>query len=289
MRKGSDLALLLALGAIWGASYLFFAVGVRTIPPLTFVAGRLLIGAGLLLLFGGLRALRIQGEADPPWRAFLTMGIFNAALPHTLIAWGEQTVPSGIAGILIATMPLWAAGFSVWILREERPSPRQLAGLLLGFVGILVLMAPDLRHPTRSVLLGEGAVLAAALSYAGATVYARRALRHVPPLQAAVGQLASGGVLALPLSLLLDRPWALSPAPASVGALLALAVLGTALAYVLYYALLQRAGVVAVSLVTYLNPGFAVLYGALLLGEPITLWTLGGFGLIMLAITLARR
>jgi len=149
--RGIEIEVRCERGAIWGASYLFFVVGVRTIPPLTFVAGRLLIGAGLLLLFGGLRALRIQGEADPPWRAFLTMGIFNAALPHTLIAWGEQTVPSGIAGILIATMPLWAAGFSVWILREERPSPRQLAGLLLGFVGILVLRRRSCRRDPRPV------------------------------------------------------------------------------------------------------------------------------------------
>lgn len=284
---GSDLVLLFALGAIWGASYLFFALGVMTIPPLTFVAGRLLIGAALLLVFH--RGRRSGPVGDPPVGSFVAMGLFNAALPHTLIAWSERTIPSGIAGVLIATMPLWAAGMTTWMLREERPSRRQLLGLGVGFLGIMVLLFPDLRRAAHHHLLGEVAVIVAAISYAGATVYARRALRPVPPLEAAIGQLLSGGLLVLPFSLALDRPWALSPAPVSVAALLALAVLGTALAYVMYYRLLQRAGVTAVSLVTYLNPVFAVLWGALALGEPVTGWVLGGLLLILAGVFLASR
>ncbi|HXF69392.1 MAG TPA: EamA family transporter, partial [Thermoflexus sp.] len=154
--KGWDLFALLALGAIWGASYLFFALGVRTIPPLTFVAGRLLIGAALLLLFRRVSSHKPTG--DPPRGAFWVMGFFNAALPHTLVAWSEQTIASGIAGVLIATMPLWAAGMTAWMLREERPSRRQLAGLLLGFLGILVLLFPDLRRAAHHYIVGEGAV-----------------------------------------------------------------------------------------------------------------------------------
>ncbi len=284
---GSDLLLLFALGAIWGGSYLFFAVGVRTIPPLTFVAGRLLIGAALLMLFHSRR--RREPIGDPPPGVFLVMGFFNGALPHTLIAWSEQTIASGLAGVLIATMPLWAAGMTSWMLREERPSRRQLAGLLIGFLGIIVLLFPDLRRASRSHLLGEAAVLMAAISYAGATVFARRALRGIPPLEAAIGQLLSGGLMVLPMSLILDRPWALSPAPASIAALLALAVLGTAIAYVMYYRLLQRVGVVGISLVTYLNPIFAVIWGALWLGEPLSEWIIGGMALILTGVFLAGR
>lgn len=284
---GGDLLLLFALGAIWGGSYLFFAVGVRTIPPLTFVAGRLLIGAALLALFRSRRQREPTG--DPPPGAFLVMGFFNAALPHTLIAWSEQTIASGLAGVLIATMPLWAAGMTSWMLREERPSRRQLAGLLLGFLGIIVLLFPELLRASRPHLLGEAAVLMAAISYAGATVFARRALRGVPPMEAAIGQLWSGGLMVLPLSLILDRPWDLSPAPASIAALLALAVLGTAIAYVMYYRLLQRVGVVGISLVTYLNPIFAVIWGALWLGEPLSGWILGGMALILTGVFLAGR
>ncbi len=285
--KGSDLFLLFALGAIWGGSYLFFAVGVRTIPPLTFVAGRLLIGAALLMLFRSRR--RRESLGDPPPGAFLAMGFFNAALPHTLIAWSEQTLASGLAGVLIATMPLWTAGMTSLMLREEQPSRRQLAGLLVGFLGIIVLLFPDLRRAARSYLLGEVAVLIAAMSYAGATVFARRALRGVPPIEAAIGQLLSGGVMVLPLSLILDRPWTLSPSPASIAAMLALAVLGTAIAYVMYYRLLQRVGVVGISLVTYLNPIFAVIWGTLWLGEPLSGWVLGGMALILTGVFLAGR
>lgn len=284
---GSDLLLLFALGAIWGGSYLFFAVGVRTIPPLTFVAGRLLIGAALLMLFHSRR--RREPIGDPPPGVFLVMGFFNGALPHTLIAWSEQTIASGLAGVLIATMPLWAAGMTSWMLQEERPSRRQLAGLLIGFLGIIVLLFPDLHRASRSHLLGEAAVLMAAISYAGATVFARRALRGIPPLEAAIGQLLSGGLMVLPMSLILDRPWALSPAPASIAALLALAVLGTAIAYVMYYRLLQRVGVVGISLVTYLNPIFAVIWGALWLGEPLSGWIIGGMALILTGVFLAGR
>ncbi|HXF70199.1 MAG TPA: DMT family transporter, partial [Thermoflexus sp.] len=122
-----------------------------------------------------------------------------------------------------------------------------------------------------------------------ATVYARRALRGIPPVQAAIGQLLYGGLMVFPLSLILDRPWALSPAPISIAALLALAVLGTAIAYVMYYRLLQRVGVVGISLVTYLNPIFAVLWGALWLGEPLSGWVLGGLILILLGVFLAGR
>ncbi|WP_376792405.1 DMT family transporter [Thermoflexus sp.] len=285
--KGWDLFALLALGAIWGASYLFFALGVRTIPPLTFVAGRLLIGAALLLLFRRVSSHKPAG--DPPRGAFWVMGFFNAALPHTLVAWSEQTIASGIAGVLIATMPLWAAGMTAWMLREERPSRRQLAGLLLGFLGILVLLFPDLRRAAHHYIVGEGAVVLAAISYAAATVYARRALRGIPPVQAAIGQLLYGGLMVFPLSLILDHPWTLSPAPISIAALLALAVLGTAIAYVMYYRLLQRVGVVGISLVTYLNPIFAVLWGALWLGEPLSGWVLGGLVLILMGVFLAGR
>ncbi|WP_322797854.1 DMT family transporter, partial [Thermoflexus sp.] len=285
--KGIDLFLLVALGAIWGGSYLFFALGVKTIPPLTFVAGRLLIGTAMLW---GFRNRPQRGPAgDPPLGAFLVMGLFNAALPHTLIAWSEQTIPSGLAGVLIATMPLWTAGMTRWMLREEQPSRRQLGGLLVGFLGIVVLLFPDLRRAAHAHLLGEAAVLIAAISYAGATVYARKALRGVPPIEAAIGQLLSGGLMVLPLSLILDRPWTLSPAPVSIAALLALAVLGTAIAYVMYFQLLQRVGVVGISLVTYLNPIFAVIWGALWLGEPLSGWVLGGMALILAGVFLAGR
>jgi len=285
--RGGDLFILMALGAIWGASYLFFALGVRTIPPLSLVAGRLWIGAALLLPFRPRR--RAGPGGDPPLRAFWVTGLFNAALPHTLIAWSERTIASGLAGVLVATMPLWAAGMTRWMLREERPTRRQLAGLGLGFLGILVLLFPDLRRAAHAHLLGEAAVMIAAISYAGATVYARRALRGVPPIEAAIGQLLAGGLIVLPLSLIQDRPWTLSPAPDSLAALLALAVLGTAVAYVLYYRLLERIGVVGVSLVTYLNPIFAVIWGALVLGEPLSGWVLGGMALILAGVFLAGR
>ncbi len=285
--RGWDLLGLFALGAIWGGSYLFFALGVKTIPPLTFVAGRLLIGAAVLLLARGRPPRGSSG--DPPGGAFWVMGFFNAALPHTLIAWSEQTIASGIAGVLVATMPLWAAGMTAWMLREERPSRRQLAGLLVGFLGILVLLFPDLRRAAHAHVIGEVAVVIAAISYAAATVYARRALRGVPPVEAAIGQLLSGGLMVLPLSLIVDRPWTLAPAPVSIAALLALAVLGTAIAYVIYYRLLQRVGVVGISLVTYLNPIFAVLWGFLWLGEPLSGEVVGGLLLILIGVFLAGR
>jgi len=231
-----------------------------------------------------------------PWAAYLVMGILNNALPFSLIFWAQTRIPSGLASILNATTPLFTLVVAHWLTRDEKIDAAKVAALLAGLGGVIVLIGPDLLLEASS-LWGQLACLAAALSYAFAGVYGRRfkALKAVP-MDVAAGQVTAGTVLILPIMLLADRPWTLAnlPSPSVWLALAGLALLSTALAYVLYFRILAAAGATNLLLVTFLIPLTAVLLGALVLGERLAPrhfagMALIGFGLAIMDGRLLRR
>ncbi len=280
--------ILILLGAIWGASYMFIKVGGAEIPPFTFVEGRALIAALALFL-----ALRLRGETLPrtrsEWTPLIAMGIFNGVIPYTLITWGETHITSSLASILTAAMPLFTVLLAHFWTRDEQLTWAKVAGVIVGFVGVVVLFVPELRRGMQIEFWGEGAVVVAAVSYAVATLVARKFLGGVSHIVASAGQLGSAAVWMLPLSLAFDHPFSLRPSLPAVASLLTLALLGTALAYVLYYWLIEHTGATRTALVTYLIPITGVMWGALALGESIGWEALAGLLLIIAGIGLVNR
>jgi drug/metabolite transporter (DMT)-like permease len=279
--------LLVCLGLIWGSSYMFIRIAVQEVPAITLVAARLILASTILWI-----ALRISGRPIPRdrklWGAYAVMGFLSGALPYVLIAWGEQHIHSSLAALLQATMPIFTVILALFLADDERLTRTALLGVVLGFVGVAVLMLPDLRQGLRANLLGQLTVVISSASYAGATVFARNRLRGQPPLTSTMGQLTTGALFTLPLSLIIDRPFALSPSLPAIASWLALTVLGTVVAYVIYYALIERNSATFVSTVTYIIPIVGLILGALVLDEPVTANLLVSSALIIVGVVLVR-
>src|SRR5574341_417229 len=279
---------LILLGAIWGASYLFIKVGGAEIPPFTFVEARPLIAALALYI-----VMRVRGERLPrarrEWLLLAAMGIFNGVIPYTLITWGEIHIASGLAAILTAAMPLFTVMLAHFWTHDERLSVAKVLGVILGFVGVIVLFLPQWRQGMQMEFWGEFAVVVAAASYAVAVLIARKYLLSMSHVVASTGQLASTAFFMLPLSLAFDSLSVLRPSLAAIGSLVTLALLGTAFAYILYYWLIEHTGATRTSLVTFLIPITGVMWGALLLGERIGWEAIVGLVLIIAGVGLVSR
>ncbi len=277
-----NFVILLLLSLIWGASFLFIKVAVATIPPFSIAFGRTALAAVLLYLVLRSRGLKMPGWG-PVWGTFLLMGLFNGAVPYTLITWAEIHIDSGLAAIVNALMPLFTVLLAHLFTGDERLNWMKVVGIFLGFLGVVALIGPAALKGLGKDVLAQLAVMAAALCYAVAIIYGRR-LRGITPLVSATGQLFCAAFLTLPMILVFDAPWALSPSFISVAALTCLSLLGTALAYLLYYYLLQRIGSTNLSLVTYLLPITGVFWGALLLGERLHWSAFLALGMILAGI-----
>jgi drug/metabolite transporter (DMT)-like permease len=276
--------LLLTLSVLWGATFFFWKVLVEHLPPFTVVFGRVAIAALVLLL-----VLAIRGDTLPmtraAWARFLMMAVLNNAIPFTLIAYGETAIASGLAAILNATTPVFTVLVAHALTDDEKLTPLRMLGVGLGFVGVVVLVWPDmLRGGMTGNLLGELACLLAAVAYAFAGVYGRR-FSGMPAITAATGQLAAASLLMLPLVLIVDRPWQLPAPPMTTWAALAgTAVFSTAVGYPVYFRLLAVAGATNLLLVTFLLPISALLLGAMFLREAITPVALIGMAVIGLGL-----
>ncbi|MDP6067398.1 MAG: DMT family transporter [Alphaproteobacteria bacterium] len=270
--------LLLALTLLWGGSFFFTGVAVTELPPFSLVLAR--VGLAALILQG---ALVVLGRRPPwrHWRAFLVMGLLNNALPFSLIVWGQTTIASGLAAILNATTPLFTVLLAHAVTADEKLSGPRLLGCALGLAGVALMLGPDVGELGGN-LWPQLAVLAAALSYACAGVWGRRfAALGLAPVETATGQVTASTLLLLPLVLLADRPWTLAPPGAETWAAIAgLALLSTALGYVVYFRLLASAGATNLLLVTLLMPPLAVWLGFVFLGESLGIVHLAGLALI---------
>jgi drug/metabolite transporter (DMT)-like permease len=265
---------LLVLGAVWGSSYLFIKVGVRDLSPAALIEIRLLCAIPLLVAFAvqryGWRAL-----ADG-WRVGLVLGVLNAAIPFTLIAWGEKHVDSGVAAVANSSVPIFVAILAVWFVPSERSTGWRLVGVLLGLVGVGILAGV---HPQGGWhgTIGIAAIVVASVSYAAANLYAGRRMTFGGPVLAAVS-MTGAFVLLLPLALA-TLP-AHAPGWKSVGSGAVLGLLGTALAQILSYRMIRVYGSARSALVAYMLPAFALFYGAVFLGEGLSYQKLAGLVLV---------
>ncbi len=272
----------LALAALWGASFMFIKVGVRELAPATLICFRLALGTLTLLpvalMTVGGRELRRQLRAAA--LPLILVGLFNSALPITVLAWAEKRVDSGLAAVIQASAPLFTALLALRFSRGELVSGSRLVGLLVGFGGVALLVGVQ---PSGDVL-SAAAITFTAFCYAVAALYSARALVDVPPLVTAVGALGSATLMLVPFAI--AQPPDGIPGWKVTGSLLALGILGTGVAYVLYYALLAGTGASRSILITYLVPALALGYGAILLGEPVTVAAVVGLALVLGGVAL---
>jgi len=274
------------LGLIWGSSFLFIKLGVEEMPP-AFVAGGRLASGSLLLLV----ALRLQGLGLPQrslWRKLIVVALLNNVVPWVLIPWGEQHISSALASILNATQPLFTLLIAHVATSDDRLTWNKVAGIGLGFLGVIVVIGADLRDLSSASAQGDLAVLVSCLSYAAAGVYIRQNLRGQNHTVLATGQLGLAFLMTIPLMLLSLGGLPAIPSAKAILAVSALGVLGSGLAYILYYWLIERVSASQVSVVTYLLPITAVFWGAALLNETLGPNIFAGMILILCGIFLVN-
>ena len=277
-------AMLVTLSVLWGGSFFFAEIALESLPPLTIVTLR--VGLASITLWLVVLALKLPIPNSPPiWIAFLTMGLLNNVLPFSLIVWGQSQISSGLAAILNATAPLFGVIVAGILLRDESATPLKITGVVIGFAGVIVMM--DLSSIATSSLLAQLAILAAALSYACASVYGRRfKATGLNPILVAAGQVTGSTLLLLPIALWVDGNDPYANVPAQVwAAIISLAMFSTAAAYILYFKLLASAGATNILLVTLLVPVSAILLGWLFLEE--SLQTPHIIGMAMIALGLS--
>lgn len=275
-----DYLLLMLLGLTWGGSFLLIKLAVATIPPLTVVAGRIVIGAAVLGLLAWWRGAKLPRDRAS-WSKLFVMGTLGTMLPFALITWGETRIDSGLAAILMSFVPIGAIVLAHVFQHDERLTGGKIVGVMLGAAGIVVLVGPSALAGLGDELVAQLVVLAAALCYSGNTIVARR-LGSLSPDIVSIGMLLAAGAIAVPAAVVIDRPWQLEPSSLSLVALLLLGVLSTALGYVLLFAVVARAGAGFAAFNNFLVPPVGVAWGVALLGEQP-----GPNALIALALILA--
>jgi drug/metabolite transporter (DMT)-like permease len=269
------------LGALWGGSFLFIRVAVPALGPFLLVELRVGLAAAALFLYamatGSMPKIRSQ------WRSFVVLGFLNAAVPFSLISTAEIYLTASLAAILNATTVMFTAIVAaVWM--GDALTARKAIGIVLGIVGVSVLVGWDPLPLNGSVLLAVAAMLLASLSYALGATYAKRSFSGIPPLGMAIGQLGGAVALLLPFAVV-SLP---EEAPSTVVTLsmLGLAFLSTAVAYLIYFRLIENVGPTSTLTVTLLVPVFGLLFGVLLLDEPFGFGTLAGLGIILTSVVL---
>jgi drug/metabolite transporter (DMT)-like permease len=283
--RAADWLMLTVLAAIWGASYLFIRIAAPAVGPLPLMAVRVLLAGAVLAALAA--ALGRRPSRLDRWRDYLLLGLVNAAVPFTLIAAAELYVTASLAGIVTTTAPLFSALVAAaWL--KDRLTARTVLGLLLGTVGVAVLVGWSPLPLGPELVLSVAALLAAAFCYGLGAVYTRAAFRGVPLLGLATAQqLAAGAELLLPALATTRAPWP-QPLPV-VLSILALALLSTALAYLIYFRLIERVGPTRALMVSILVPFFGVLWGVLFLGEPVTPGTFAGLAIVLAGVALVAR
>ena len=279
--------MLLTLSLVWGGSFFFNEIAVRQLPVFTVGVCRVALAAVILRA-----VLRLTGQRLPRsgkvWAAFFGMGMLNNVIPFSLIVAGQQSVASGVASILNAATPLFGVIFAHLLTQDEKLTPLKLAGVIVGFLGVAVMIGPDAISGLGGNLAAQMMILAGAASYAFAGIFGRRfKAMGVLPMATATGQVIASSIILLPLVLVIDRPWTL-PAPGwdAIAALIGVAAISTAFAYFLYFRLLASAGATNLLLVTFLIPISAILLGTAFLSEALLPRQIAGMALIGLGLSL---
>ena len=282
---GFEWMLLVLLSVVWGGSFFFNGIALREFPTLSIVTARVGLAALALLFLMKMLGQGIQLNRQI-LKAFFGMSFLNNVVPFSLIVWGQQHIASGVASILNATTPLFTMLVAHWFTTDEKINPRRLLGVLTGMGGVGLMMGLDSMESSGFHLLGQSAILLAAFSYGLAGVYGKRfAQLGISPLATATGQLCASSMILIPLTLWIDQPWTMTiPSIKGMGSLLGIALLSTALAYVIYFRLLKTAGATNLLLVTLLIPVSAIILGVFLLDESLEPQHLSGMAVISLGL-----
>lgn len=277
--------MLIVLSLLWGGSFYFNEIALRELPVLSVVAARVLIAAVVLWAVALVSGHEVPSGAMA-WRWFLVMGVLNNVIPFSLIVYGQTTITAGLASILNATTPLFIVLVVAVFLRTEKVGGLKVAGLVVGFVGVGIMLGPEAMESDNLAVIGQLAILLAALSYAIAGIYGRRFhTAKIAPVVAAAGQVTMSAFVLIPAAMIFDGPGHLAAASGNAWlAVAGLAVLATAVAYVLYFSILSSAGSVNLMLVTFLMPVTALLLGTYLLDEPVRPLEITGMAIIAIAL-----
>ncbi len=278
----ADWLLIVILSILWGGSFFFVEVAVEKMTPLTLVLCRVGFAAGILYLF-----VMVTGRKMPShlgiWGAFLVMGLLNNLIPFSLIAWGQKYIDSSLASILNATTPIFSVILAHFLTKEERLTANRLAGVVFGWMGVTLLIGVESLKGFDLKVAGLIVVLGAALLYAFAAIFGRR-FKDMDPLVVSCGMLCGSTLMMLPVALVFDHPWTLSPDMATWASVLALAAVSTSLAYIIYFKVLSTAGATNILLVTFLIPVSAIFLGMTFLGEKPGWNSFSGMVLIFLGL-----
>ena len=276
----------ITLGLIWSSSFLWIKIAVQEIGPMTLVAFRVLFG--LLAAGAAVFIQRVPWPADrKTWTAFIIIGITSVAIPFFLISWGEQKIDSAVAAILNATVPLFTIVIAHLFLHDDRMTVQKVLGLLVGFIGVIVLLSEDIGASSGSII-AQGAVILASLFYAASAVYARRTTVHAPGLVRGAAPLVSATALMWIAAPVIEHPFKIPELPITWIALLWLGILGSGLALIMNYYLIHEIGPTRATMVTYVFPLGGVILGLIFLNEHLS-WQLGiGAALIISSIVVVN-
>ncbi|HWM47377.1 MAG TPA: EamA family transporter [Xanthobacteraceae bacterium] len=279
--------LLLLLATVWGASYTFIKLGVASIPPVTLIASRTVIAGAVLLAIMAAKGVAMPRDGQT-WRRFLIQAAINSAIPFTLIAWAEKTVDASLATILNSTSPIFTFLLTLTMTRHEPATLAKLFGVAMGLLGICLVIGVDALGGLGHNVAAQLAIVFATICYAGAAVFGRH-FRGLHPLVPAAGSMICGAALLIPFSLILEKPWTLMPSASSIAALLGLALISTAFAFVLYFRLIQTLGSIGVTAQAYLRVPIGVLLGVVFLGESLSVAAAIGLVCIVLGVAAMVR
>ena len=277
--------LLILLSILWGGSFFFNGVIVKELPTFTAVVSRVALAAMILWL-----VMKFTGKkmplSRPVWAAFLVMGLLNNVIPFSLIVWGQIHIASGVASILNATTPLFTVLVAHGLTTDEKLTGPRILGVLLGLFGVALMIGVDVTDALSNNVLAQLACLGAGLSYAFAGVYGRRfKAMGLTPMATATGQVTASSIVLLPIVMWVDQPWTLAiPSAPVIWALIGLASVSTALAYLIYFRILATAGATNILLVTFLVPVSAIILGIMVLDEVLLKEHLMGMALIGLGL-----
>ncbi len=277
--------LLIILSIVWGGSFFFVGVAVEALPPLTIVALRVSLATVALLAVVQFSGMRMPTNPRT-WVAFIFMGMLNNVIPFTLIVWGQTHIASGLASILNATTPLFTIVAAHILTKDEKMTSNKVAGVIIGFAGVVIMIGHEALAGLGDSVFAKLAVLAAAISYSLAGIFGRRfAQNGIKPVVTATGQVTASSLILIPLAVFYDKPFTLPMPGFEIWlAILGLALISTAFAYILYFRILSTAGATNLLLVTLLIPVSAVLLGTSVLSEHLELKHMVGMGLISIGL-----
>ncbi|MEZ5923106.1 MAG: DMT family transporter [Hyphomicrobiaceae bacterium] len=282
----ADYLLLFLLAAIWGGSFTFIKMGVATVPAATTTFSRLVVASAIMLAITAWKGERMPLGGRLCGIIFLT-SITGNALPFTLISWGEERIDSGLAAILMGVMPLTAMLIAHALTTDDRLTPAKMAGVALGFAGLVVLIGPSRLSGLGGDVMRELAVAAAAVSY-GINANVTRSLTGAPQYATIAAVMMVSALIMLPVSLVSDRPWTLDPSLASVLAIVLLGIFQTAIGTVMLFMIVRRQGASFFSQINFLVPISGVIWGAVVLGERPGLSAFAALATILLGVAVAR-